>query len=303
MLAAGLGSRLRPLTTRLPKPLVPVCGRPCVEVLLEWLVEQGVTEIALNTHHLPAALRQALGDGSHLGARLVWQHEDALLDGMGTLKSFEWFFGSEPALVVNGDVVCDLPLAPALAEHRRRGALMTLLTVARHGPMIHPVVWDDAGWLRGIRRTGLDDPRGRHWGVFTGLHVVEPVVWQQYIPPGRRYHLTTELLPQMLAAGQPVACHLAAGLWADIGDYASLAAAWRAILATRSDRYLRGAQEIAPGVWMRGQARVAGEICPPVYLEEGAVVSPGATLGPYAALLAGQVLRAGEHLAYDLRGL
>ncbi len=232
VLCAGLGERLRPLTERLPKPLVPVAGRPCVERILEWFAAHGITEVAINTHWLPEALHDHLGDGGAWGVRLSWQHEPALLDGMGTLKSFDWFLGDETAVVVNGDIVFDFGLSPILATHQRLGAALTLATTAQVGPMVHPVAWDDSGRLRAIRRTGLDDPRGRWLGVFTGVHVVESVIWQRWIPPGCRYHLTCELVPDLLHHDVCVAAHLVDGLWLDIGSLASLARA-EALLAAR----------------------------------------------------------------------
>lgn len=232
VLCAGLGERLRPLTERLPKPLVPVAGRACVERILEWFAAHRITEVAINTHWLPEVLHQHLGDGHAWGVRLTWQHEPELLDGMGTLKSFERFFGEQTAVVVNGDIVFDFALAPILATHQRLGAALTLATTAQIGPMVHPVAWDDSGRLRAIRRTGLDDPRGRWLGVFTGVHVVEPVIWQRWIPAGRRYHLTRELVPELLRHDVPVAAHLVDGLWVDIGSFDSLARA-EALLALR----------------------------------------------------------------------
>ena len=98
VLAAGLGERLRPLTLTLPKPLVPVCGRPVVEPLLEMLAAAGLRDVAINRHWLPEVLHDHLGDGQRWGVRLHWRHEPELLEGAGTLKSFEDFLGEATGL-------------------------------------------------------------------------------------------------------------------------------------------------------------------------------------------------------------
>lgn len=222
VLAAGLGSRLPEYTHRIPKPLVPVAGRPCIEPILEWLAGNGITEVGINTHHLPQVLHDHLGDGSRYGVRLTWQHEEHLLEGIGTAKTFESWLGDETLLMVNGDIVFDFHLAPILATHERIGGPLTLAVTSILGPLKYPVLWDETGQLRGIRRTGLDDPRGKYLGEFTGLHLIEPELLRDWVPAGRPYHLTKDLAPELLATGMAVGCCLCEGLWADIGNIESL---------------------------------------------------------------------------------
>lgn len=298
VLAAGLGRRLWPFTKTRPKPLVPVLGRPCIAWLLDWLAEAGLVDVAINTHHLPQPLHDALGDGADFGLRLHWQHEDDLLDGMGTLKSFEWLFGDETVVCLNGDVVMDLPFAPLLATHRRLGAAMTLLCVESIGPPRSPVSWDEQGWLRGIRQTGHDHPSATRFGDFAGVHVIEPVVWRRYIPAGRPYHLITDLLPKLQAERVPLACHLGHGLWADIGRPAQLDAAHAKALLHGRGRYFAGLESRAPGVWAAADAVIEGELLPPVWLGAESRVAAGARLGPYGVLQPGEVLAAGETREY-----
>lgn len=301
VLAAGLGTRLRPLTDHLPKPLVPVCDTPCIDAILTWLAEAGVARAGINTHWLSDKLHAHLGHGDAYGLELVWRHEPELLEGMGTLKACEHLFGDQTVICVNGDIVLDLDLGRALAAHRASGAAMTLVTVPHHGPMIHPVAWSDTGRLRGIRRTGLDDPAGRFVGVFSGVHLIEPEIWRRWLPASRPQHLTRDLMPRLVAAGVPVHCHLDDGLWVDVGSFESLDRAHVQVLSRHCLRYLAGAQQIAHGVFVRGDAKLDGAVRPPVYLGPGARLSAGAVLGPYAALGAGAVLGDGERLAYGVR--
>ncbi|MBI5830824.1 MAG: NDP-sugar synthase [Armatimonadetes bacterium] len=300
VLAAGLGQRLRPLTLTQPKPLVPVCGRPVVEPLLEWLADSGLRDVAINSHWLPDVLRDHLGDGSRLGVTLHWQHEPELREGAGTLKSFEQFLGEATALVVNGDCVLDIDLAAAVAAHRAAGSVLTLVCAPVMGPLARPVSFDESGWLRGIRRYGLDDPRGSQRAEFIGVHLVEPEVWRRHIPRGKRCNLVADVIPRLLARGLPVAVHVASGLFCDIGDIDSLQRAARLVLDRRPARYLRAAQEVSFGVWCEPGAQVLGQVVPPVYLGAGARLAQGARLGPYAVLPAGCTLPAGAFLAYGV---
>ncbi|MCC7492571.1 MAG: NDP-sugar synthase [Fimbriimonadaceae bacterium] len=300
LLCAGLGERLRPLTASLPKPLLPVLGRPCVVSLLEWLRDSGIRTVGINTHWLPAPLHAALGDGSRWGLQLHWQHEADLLDGMGTVKSFEWLWGEAPLLVVNGDIVLDGDLLPLVAAHQQAGAALTLGVTPVLGPLKYPVKWDCAGRLRGIRRTNLEDPAGCYAGEFTGLHILEPEVWRRWIPPRRRYHLTIDLLPRLLAAGVPVACHQVAGLWADIGSLDSLDRANVLALHGRARRYLAPAAEQAAGVFAEDGVQVAGEVRPPVYLGAGCQIADGAVVGPYSIVAPGVTVAAGTRQSHGV---
>ncbi|MBI2298357.1 MAG: NDP-sugar synthase [Armatimonadetes bacterium] len=314
VLAAGLGSRLRPLTERLPKPLVPLFGRPCVEHLLRKLSAAGIRDVAINTHWLPDVLQQALGDGTHWGLRLHWQHEPELLEGAGTLKSFEWLFGDEPVVCLNGDVLWDGNVGAVVAAHRSGGAELTLVTTPVPGPLSRAVAWDAAGSLVAIRRMAAAGPA---WiGDFAGVMVAEPRVWREWVPPGVPYHLTVDLCPRLLAAGVPVHCHLDQSAWADIGSREGLDRAHALALLRRATGYLDDAVETAPGVWCGPAALVGTRLrrvrwltrshrMPDghagVYLGAGSRVEAGATLGPYAALGPGAVLRPGESLAYGVR--
>lgn len=290
VLAAGLGTRLRPLTLTVPKPLVPVLGRPVVEPLLEWLSAAGLTTVGINTHWLPEQLRAHLGDGGRWGVELQWRHEPVLLEGAGTLKSFEELWAEDTVVAVNGDVVLELDLSAALAAHERSGAALTLVVSPYHGPLARPVAWAADGRLVGIRRHGLDDPAGVYRGEFTGVHLVEPEVWRRHIPRGRPCNLVGDVIPRLLARGVPVACHLAPGLFADIGDPDSLARAERLLLERRPARYLSGAVEESFGVWCEPGARLLGSAIPPVYLGRGAVVQPGACVGPHEVIPPGQTI-------------
>src|SRR3989449_1523283 len=118
VLAAGLGTRLRPLTDTLPKPLLPVAGRPLLEWNLLLLKRHGITEVIINLHHLGEQIVRALGDGARLGLRLAYSHEPTLQGTGGGIKQAAPFLKDGPFLVLNGDTLSDCDLMALIAAHR-----------------------------------------------------------------------------------------------------------------------------------------------------------------------------------------
>ncbi len=127
VLAAGLGTRLRPITARIPKPLVQVLNAPNIVHTLLYLRQAGITDIILNTHYLAQVLEKTLGDGSQWGVKLTYSYEPALLGTGGGLKNVEWFFHGEPFVLCNCDFLTSAPLGPFLERHEERKALATML--------------------------------------------------------------------------------------------------------------------------------------------------------------------------------
>ncbi len=213
VLAAGLGTRLRPLTLDRPKALVDVAGRPVIAYDLLLLRRYGIDEVIINLHHHGDALRAALGDGSAYGLRIEYSPEDPLLDTGGAIKNVEAFLGTEDFLVLNGDTIIDLPLDALLAAHRTSGAAATL--VLRHDPeqARYGLVEIDAGHR--IRRflgrpAAVADALEPY--MFAGVHVITPRVFR-YMPAVRAFSITRHTYPAMLAAGEALYGLPFAGFW------------------------------------------------------------------------------------------
>jgi len=184
VLAAGLGTRLQPLTRLLAKPAVPVAGKALIVRVLEWLRREGVRDIVVNLHHLPATVTSLVGDGAHLGLTVRYSWEREILGSAGGPKKALalWPGYDSPCLIVNGDTLTDFPLAPLLAAHeagRATGALATLAVVRNTRP----------GHYNGLRL----DPEGRVLAFvpkghteetwhFIGVQVVEPRVFDPVSP-------------------------------------------------------------------------------------------------------------------------
>ena len=136
MLGAGLGTRLKTLTERRPKPLIPIYGKPLITFAFDQLIASGAREIVINTHHCHEAYEAAFPEGTYQGARLIFEHEPVLLETAGGIKNVERHFGGSGFVVYNGDVLTNVPLEKALAYHRASGNEVTMV-LRSHGEPLH----------------------------------------------------------------------------------------------------------------------------------------------------------------------
>jgi mannose-1-phosphate guanylyltransferase len=213
ILAAGKGTRLRPLTDSTPKPLVDVAGRPMIAFPLELLRRAGIDEVVINLHHLGDKIRAALGDGSAYGVRITYSVEDPILDTGGAIEAARTFLAGETFVVANADVVIDADLRQVIDFHRQHGATVTM--VLRPDPQAERK--DDIGidaTCRVRRFLGRDYEAAGTTGerfLFASVHVFEPRVFD-YLQPGV-YSITRDVYPRLLAAGEPVYGYIHRGYW------------------------------------------------------------------------------------------
>lgn len=179
ILGAGLGTRLRPLTETLPKPLVPYQNRPLVTHLLDRCLAAGITDVAINTHHLPEAWDVAFPDKSYRDMNFSFFHEPDLLETGGGIKNIASWIGSDPVLVHNGDIVTDLPLERLITGHYSSNNVATL-AVQDHGPQPHLAL--DGHQITDIHGKVASLP-GTH--QFTGIYVIDPEILD-LIPAGEK---------------------------------------------------------------------------------------------------------------------
>lgn len=182
VLAAGLGTRLRPLTDHRPKALVEVGGRTLLEITLERLKSAGIREVIINVHHFAANIREFLETHNHFGMRIAISPEEVLLDTGGGLKKASWFFledgGDEPFVLHNVDILSTVDLAAMAKQHRENGALATLAVQERETSryLLFDEKWELCGrrsvkekkeqWVRPVE--------GAKARAFTGIHVISP---------------------------------------------------------------------------------------------------------------------------------
>jgi mannose-1-phosphate guanylyltransferase len=269
ILAAGLGTRMRPLTRLRAKPALPVLDRPLLHWTLDALAAAGVREVAINTHHLPATVREAVGSGRRWGMRVTWSHEPRILGTGGGPRRLRRFFGDEPALLVNGDVFFQFDLAPLVARQRRTGARVALGLIPNPDPARYSAVTRDrAGRIRAI--AGRQEPfAGRAW-LFTGIHLVDPALLER-LPPGASDSVRDLYLP-MLAEGARIEGVPLRGAWYDLGAPPLYLASQLAMIRKRVPGRARGCH-FGPGGTVARGARVAGSVVGRgVVIEEGALV-------------------------------
>jgi NDP-sugar pyrophosphorylase family protein len=205
ILAAGLGTRLRPLTNRIPKPLVPVAGRPVIEYALLQLRKAGIDDIIVNLHHLGDQVRDRLGDGSGYGVRIRYSVEDTILDTGGGIKKAEALLRDSPFVVVNGDTISEAPLAKLIARHETGQAMATMLLRTAPDADRYGLIHIDEG-LRVRSFLGQPPvPPGAPWRayMFAGLHVLDPRIFD-LMPAGRPFGITRETYPLMVRRGDTV---------------------------------------------------------------------------------------------------
>lgn len=219
ILAAGLGTRLRPLTETIPKPLLPIAGRPLIVWNLLLLRRYGVTEVIVNLHHLGHLIERELGDGSRLGLRVSYSHEPVLLGTGGGLKQAEPFFEGRPFLVLNGDTLLELDLGAVMRFHEQHGGAATL--VLRDDPDVDRwgvVELDERQRIVSINGRGRLE--GRHRAqlrrrMFAGVHVIHPRVLRD-VPPGRESSIIEAYLRE-IERGEAVFGYEMSGYWSDVG--------------------------------------------------------------------------------------
>jgi NDP-sugar pyrophosphorylase family protein len=216
ILAAGLGSRLRPLTNTIPKPLLPIAGTPLIVWNLLLLKRHGFHDVIINLHHLGPMIEQALGNGSKYGLRIYYSHEPVILGTGGALKQAESNFSGEPVLVLNGDTLFELDLEALCAYHQRRRAAATLVVRSDVDAARWGVVDVDAEErlvrITGRGRTDAGETRPR---MFAGVHILHPRLLRD-VPKGK----ASSIIDAYVAAiqrGDLVAGYELTGYWSDVG--------------------------------------------------------------------------------------
>ena len=307
--AAGLGTRLRPLTDRVPKPLAPVGPWPLLRYAVETLKAAGIVEIAINTFHLGDQLPRAIGDGAEWGVKITWSHEHpAILGTGGGLRKMRAFFGNESFAVMNGDTLIDFDLREAISEHERTSAVATMVLkddprVATFGAIGYDVkgrVWDFVG-----RVPVPPQPAPLAKALFTGVHLFSPKVFDHIAAEGE-VNLGTQTYPALLEAGERVSSVLQTGYWADLGTAerlleANLEVLDRTATFARFDP-LKGYAEGPPGVFLApGTTRESGvRLTRPALIGKGAQVGRDASIGPGVVLGRGAIVEQGARLTRAL---
>ena len=295
IMAGGQGSRLRPLTCDLPKPMVPMANRPMMEYIIELLGKHGMEDIAVTTWYLPEVIEEHFGDGAAFGCSLHYFVEDRPLGTAGSVKNAAAFLDGT-FLVISGDALTDFDLAKAIAYHREKQALATLVLTRVSSPLEYGVVFiNEAGKVERF----LEKPS---WGevfsdtVNTGIYILEPEILAM-IPEETQFDFSRDLFPMLLQSGRGLYGYVSEGYWSDIGNIEQYVQSHWDLLMKKAKASLPGRKQAASeqdmwldeGVFIHPDATLEG----PVVLGKHCRVERGATIGPYVVL--GENTIVGQH--------
>lgn len=283
IMAGGEGTRLRPVTCRRPKPMAPVANRPLMEHILTLIKSAGVHTAFATVHYLADEIEAYFGDGAPWGLSLRYSVEDTPVGTAGSVKRLEGDL-RETFLVVSGDALTDIDLAGAVAFHRERKALATIVLARVEQPLEFGVVitGEDGRIRRFLEKPG--------WGevfsdtVNTGIYVLEPQVLER-IPAERVVDFSRDLFPLLLEEGLPLYGYVAEGYWSDVGSLSQYMQAHVDALERRVALDIPG-EEIEPGIWVGPGTRIHPEalIQPPLVIGRNCIVGEKASLLPLTTL-------------------
>jgi mannose-1-phosphate guanylyltransferase / phosphomannomutase len=290
VMAGGEGTRLRPLTSNQPKPMVPIVGKPCMEHILELLRRHNLTDVVVTLAFMPQAIRSYFGDGESLGMDITYSVEESPLGTAGSVKQ-AMGEDDESILVISGDALCDIDLTSLIEFHREKQAAVTIALKSVENPLeFGIVVTDDDGRIERF----LEKPS---WGqvfsdtINTGIYVLEPEVLR-HVPAGEPHDFSKQLFPLLLEMGRPLYGYVADGYWQDVGDLGQYAQA-------NFDALDGLVQLEIPGLLLRGNLWLSESaevddldaIEGPGFIGNYCRILPGATVGPYSVLSANVTLR------------
>jgi mannose-1-phosphate guanylyltransferase/phosphomannomutase len=290
IMAGGKGTRLRPLTSNTPKPMVPLLDRPCMEYTIELLKKYGITEIAVTLQFIPEAIRQYFGDGADWGVQLHYFEEDVPLGTAGSVKNAEEFL-DETFIVISGDAVTDFNLAKAIAFHRQKEAVATLVLTRVENPLEFGVVMTDE---QGSIIRFLEKPS---WGevfsdtVNTGIYIVQPEIFE-YMKKGCEFDFSKDLFPLLMAGKRPLYGYVAEGYWSDIGNLTQYRQTQFDMLEGRVRLDIQGT-ELSPGIWIGENTAVSTgvSLAAPCYIGRNCVLEDHAAIGGFSVIGGGSLIR------------
>lgn len=276
ILAGGFGTRLRPLTCTLPKPMAKLLGKPVLSYILDLLKAHGASDVTLTTAYMPEVIAEYIREYPAQNMLLRCAAETQPLGTAGSVKAA---LGDEkePILIVSGDGLCDFDLTEILAFHREKGAAVTIVTAKVEDPREYGLVHTDAdgavtGFCEKPDWNGISTSCAN-----TGIYVLDPEILT-YIPENQSFDFSKDLFPLLLQKKLPVYGFCAAGYWCDIGDLTAYRTCQADMLAGKVRLSLPA---VASGVYADGELPEGQyQIVPPVCIGKDVVIGAGAVIGP-----------------------
>jgi len=284
ILAGGEGTRLRPLTLTLPKPVVPVVDRPFLRHQLDLLKSAGIEDVIFSVAYRPERVEAVFGDGRDHGVKIRYAVEDSPLGTGGAVKNAEGLL-DERTVVLNGDVLADIDLAAVIARHESEAASASIVLAPVENPAAYGLVeTDERGRvLRFVEKPKPEEIRTNT--INAGVYVLETRVLE-LMPAGVPYSIERGFFPALLARGDLVLGPVHRGYWIDIGTPEKYRQVHRDVLSGRFP--VRLAAEARDGGFVHEDAVLEDGVLfePPFYVGPGCRVASGARIGPHAVLVA-----------------
>jgi mannose-1-phosphate guanylyltransferase len=311
ILAAGKGTRVRPITHTIPKPMIPILQKPVMEFLLELLRQHGFDQIMVNVSHLAEEIESYFRDGQRFGVEIAYSFEGSIVDGdlvgaaigsAGGLRRIQDFnpFFDDTFVVLCGDALIDLDLTAAVKMHREKGAIATIVTKSVDKELVSSygvVVTDEEGRIKAFQeKPSVEEALSTQ--INTGIYIFEPEIID-YIPPNQEYDLGADLFPQLVAKNAPFYAVNMDFEWVDIGKVPDYWEAIRGVLSREIKNVAIPGTEVKPGIYTGINVAVNWDkvhIEGPVYIggmtriEDGATIIGPSMIGPSCHICSGAVV-------------
>ena len=292
VMAAGLGTRLRPLTYEVPKPVVPVANRPVIEQILRLLAGQGFTEVLSNLHWFPEAIRGAVGDGAEMGVSLTYSFEEELLGTAGGVRNVREFFGDAPFLVLAGDALTDVDLRELAAAHAANDGLATMVVKRVANTREYGVVVTGSdGRVQGFQEKP-DPAEALSDRANCMIYALDPEVFDHF-PEKPVVDFALDVFPALLEADVPFYVHETEAYWNDVGSLPEYLQGNLDAVEGKVSVDLGGellgegdGERLAPGVELSGRVLVGAgaSVGEGARIDGPCVVGTGASVGAGAAV-------------------
>ncbi len=282
VLAAGLGTRLRPLTDLISKPMAPIVNRPVMEHIINLLAEHDFKDIVCNLHYFPDEIKNYFGDGSKWGVNITYSYEEELLGTAGGVKKVEDFFGKETFLVISGDALTDINLSAAYEYHKKKKSVGTLvLTAVEDTSQYGVVILDDNNRIKGFQEKPLSGEAKSNLAN-SGIYFFETEVFKFMPPAGNFYDFGKNLFPELLEKNITYYGYKHDDYWNDVGSLDEYQQGNFDALEGKVRVRIPG-KKINEGVWIGENCRIQENvtIIPPVCIGDNCKIEKGARLyGP-----------------------
>lgn len=281
IMAGGFGTRMRPLTINLPKPMIPMVNRPIMEIIVDLLKKHKLTDLISVVFYQPETITEYFHDGADFGVQMMYKAAESDLGTAGSVKNCQSLIGEERFVVISGDVLTDFDLTEALRFHEKNKAKATMILTRVENPLAFGVVITDKD---GKIQRFLEKPT---WGevfsdtVNTGIYILEPDVLD-LIPEKTEFDFSKNLFPQMLREGMPLYGYIAQGYWADIGNLDQYRLAHQDIFAGKVDIRMPGSRmnKVGKEIWAGEKTSIdpTAQISGAVVLGDNCHVGKGARI-------------------------